>query len=415
MDAHMEKTGLKEVLVGLDIGTSKVLAVSGRLNDKGQTEIIGYGAGYYDSVGLNKGVVVNVEDTAKAIRKAVSNMEMMAPCGDIKAVYTGLTGEHIRGYNACGIVAIKGSEVADQDISSALNPAQVVLPGDSGKRILHIIPQSYIVDEYSSIKEPRGMLGNRLEAKVHVVACDENITRNLERCVNSAELDVLGIALNQIAVGDAVLTDEEKELGACLVDIGAGTIDIAIFTEGTIQHTAMIPLGGCEVTNDLSLVFKISRAQAEDIKLKYGCASPQMVPADEALPPLEVGGGAKPLEIQRQLVAQIIEARYRELFTLIADLLERSGFGERIVAGLILTGGAACMPGLKELAEESFCHHVCIGRVTNAVGIPRVLEDPAFTSAVGILMQGMDGYMLKGAQKTTPVLHKLQSWINKYF
>jgi len=358
MNAYRQEIGRQEVLVGLDVGTSKVLAVSARVSIEGNAEIIGYGEARYSSGGLDKGVVVNVDDTVQAIKKAISNMEMMAPCGDISAVYTGLTGEHVRGDASRGIVAVKGGEVTDEDIRLVLDPAQVVPNRAVGKRILHITPKGYTVDGQSNIREPRGMLASRLEADVHVFSCEENIARNLERCINNAGYEVLGTSLSQIAVGKAVLADEEKEQGVCLVDIGAGTMEIAVFIGGAVRHTAMIPLCGCEATNDIALVLQISRLHAERIKTEYGSALAQMVAADETLPPIQMAG--KSVNIHRQLLAQIIEARYRELFMLIEDVLTKSGYQERVPMGMVLTGGAACMNGLKVLAEESFHRHVRI-------------------------------------------------------
>ena len=402
----------QKVIVGLDIGTSKVAVVSASIAENGVVEIIGYGKGDYQSVGvINQGVIVNVEDASQAIRSAIGNMELMAPCGDITAVYTGLTGEHAKSCSSRGIVGVKNPEVTTEDVVQVLDPAQVVPIELRGHRILHITPQGYLVDGQSGIKEPRGMLGNRLEAKVHVAACDENVARNLERCIESCQLEVLNIALNAIATSGAVLLQEEKDLGVCLIDIGAGTTDIAVFANGALQHVDMIPLGGREVTNDIASGLRLARAPAEELKVNHGCALQQLVDTDDVLP-IEASGQA--LEIPRHLLAQISEARYSELFGLIQTSLNDNGYMDGVINSIILTGGAVCMEGIKPLAEEVFQKQIRIGAAVNAKGLGKVINNPTYSTAVGLLIQGIDDHLPSFKQKPISMLRRLRNWVYRY-
>ena len=323
-------------IVGLDIGTNKVAAIVGEVNAEGEIEIIGIGS--YPSRGLKKGVVVNIESTVQSIQRAVEEAELMAGC-QIDSVYAGIAGSHIRSLNSHGIVAIRDKEVFPQDIDRVIDAAQAMaIPAD--QKILHILPQEYIIDSQEGVKEPLGMSGVRLEAKVHLVTCAVNAAQNIEKCIERCGLKVNDIILEQLASSYAVLTEDERELGVCLVDIGGGTTDIAIFTHGAIRHTAVIPIAGDQVTNDIAMALRTPTQNAEEIKIKYACALTQLARPDETI---QVPGvGDKPSrQLSRQALAEVVEPRYDELFTLVQAELRRSGYEDLIAAGIVLTGGSS--------------------------------------------------------------------------
>ncbi|MBU2710232.1 cell division protein FtsA [Zooshikella harenae] len=373
-----------KMIVGLDIGTSKVVAIVGELNDEGSLEIIGIGA--HPSRGLKKGVVVNIESTVQSIQRAIEEAELMAGC-QIHSVYAGIAGSHIRSLNSHGIVAIRDREVTTADIARVIDAAQAVaIPAD--QKILHILPQEYVVDTQEGVKEPLGMSGVRLEAKVHLVTCAVNSAQNIEKCVRRCGLDVEDIILEQLASSYAVLTDDEKELGVCLVDIGGGTTDIAIFTEGSIRHTAVIPIAGDQVTNDIAMALRTPTQHAEEIKIKYACALTQLAGAEEMIKVPSVGD-RPPRDLSRQALAEVVEPRYDELFTLVQAELRRSGFEDLAAAGIVLTGGTAKMEGAVELAEEIFHMPVRLGVPQNVKGLADVVQNPIYSTGVGLLMYGI--------------------------
>lgn len=403
----------QNTITGLDIGTSRVLASAGVINTAGEVEVVG--VGYAPSRGLNRGVVVDIDAAAKSIRQAIDNLELVTPdCGEIRGVYAGLTGEHVESYNAQGVVVVGDREVTADDIDRALDPAQVVSTRKGRKRNLHIIPQEYIVDDQRGVKEPQGMLGGRLEARVHVVTCDANIARNLEKCINHADLELKGLMLNPLAASDTVLTEEEKNLGTCLIDIGAGISDIVVFTEGTVKYTSVMPLAGREVSNDIALGLQIPVAEAEEIKLKYGTAFSKVVPAGEILH-IERPNNKEPASLDRALLSRIIEARYAEMLEFIRCLLVRTGYEENLAAGIVLTGGGACIEGLKLLAESVFRRQVRIAAPDHVKGLRNIVDDPAYSASVGLMMQGV--IASRGSLKRRPIgpLYEFQQWIAKYF
>ena len=352
----MTATGNGRMIVGLDIGTSKVVALVGEITDSGDIEVIGIGS--HPSRGLRRGVVVNIESTVQSIQRAIEEAELMAGC-QIHSVYAGIAGSHIRSLNSHGIVAIREREVTRADMDRVIDAAQAVaIPAD--QRILHILPQEYVIDTQEGVKEPLGMSGVRLEAKVHLVTCAVNAAQNIEKCIRRCGLEVEDIILEQLASSYSVLTEDEKELGVCLVDIGGGTTDIAIFTEGAIRHTAVIPIAGDQVTNDIAMALRTPTQFAEEIKIKYACALTQLAGADETINVPSVGE-RPPRELSRQALAEVVEPRYDELFTLIQAELRRSGFEELIAAGIVLTGGTSKMEGVVELAEEIFHMPVRLG------------------------------------------------------
>jgi cell division protein FtsA len=372
------------MIVGLDIGTSKVVALVGEVNKDGKIEIVGIGS--HQSRGLKKGVVVNIESTVQSIQRAVEEAELMAGC-QIHSVYAGIAGSHIRSLNSHGIVAIRDREVQPLDLERVIDAAQAVaIPAD--QKVLHILPQEYIIDTQEGVKEPLGMSGVRLEAKVHLVTCAVNAIQNIEKCIRRCGLEVEDVILEQLAASYAVLTDDEKELGVCLVDIGGGTSDIAIFTEGAIKHTGVIPIAGDQVTNDIAMALRTPTQHAEDIKIKYACALTQLTGIDETIKVPSVGD--RPArELSRQSLAEVVEPRYDELFTLLQAELRRSGFEDLIPAGLVLTGGTSKMEGAVELAEEIFHMPVRLGLPQDVAGLNDIVRNPIYSTGVGLLQYGM--------------------------
>ena len=371
----------KRMLVGLDIGTSKVVAIVGEVDVDGNIEVVGLGSS--PSRGLKKGVVVNIESTVHSIQRAIEEAELMAGC-TIHSVYAGIAGSHVHSMNSNGIVAVKDREVTQTDIERVIDAAQAVaIPQDQA--ILHVIPQEYVVDSQEGIKEPVGMAGVRLEAKVHLVTGSVNAIQNIERCVQRCNLETDDIILEQLASSYAVLTDDERELGVCVVDIGGGTTDIAIFTEGAIRHTAVIPIAGDQVTNDIAMALRTPTQHAEKIKVKYACALTQLAKADEKIKDPSVGDRA-PRDLSRQALAEVVEPRYDELFTLIQAELRRSGFEDLIAAGIVLTGGTSKMEGVVELAEEIFHMPVRLARPVGVSGLSDEINNPIYSTAVGLLL-----------------------------
>jgi len=402
----------ERMIVGLDIGTSKVVAIVGEISAEGKLSIVGIGS--HKSSGLKKGVVVNIESTVQSIQRAIEEAELMAGC-QIHSVYVGIAGSHIRSMNSHGIVAIKDKEVYDQDLDRVLDAAQAVaIPAD--QRILHILPQEYLIDEQEGVKEPLGMSGVRLEAKVHLVTCAVNAGQNIEKCIRRCGLDVESIILEQLASSYAVLTDDEKELGVCLVDIGGGTTDIAIFTEGSIRHTGVIPIAGDQVTNDIAMALRTPTQHAEDIKIRYACALAKLTGAEETIKVPSVGD--RPArDLSRQALAEVVEPRYDELFTLVQAELRRSGFEDMIAAGIVLTGGTSKMEGVIELAEEIFHMPVRLGAPVNVSGLKDIVDNPIYSTGVGLLLYGME----KSHEGHEPfevkesVFGKMKSWFRRNF
>ncbi len=373
----------KNLVVGLDIGTSKVLAIVGEMySDGNDIEIIGIGE--HASRGLRKGVVVNIESTTYSIQRAIENAELMSGC-EINSVYTGIAGNHIRSMNSHGIVAIRDNEVTQDDIARVMDAARaVVIPAD--QKILHIIPQEYTIDNQEGILEPIGMSGVRLEAKVHLITGAVSAAQNIIKCVRKCDLDVEQLILEPLASSSAVLTEDEKDLGVCLVDIGGGTTDIAIFTEGAIRHTTVIPIAGDQVTTDIAYALRTPTQYAEDIKIKYACALTDLANTDETIEVHSVGD-RPPRLLARQTLADVVEPRYEELFTMVDDVLRRSGYKEMIPAGIVLTGGSSKMDGVVELAERVFQAQVRLGYPTRVTGgLVDILHNPIYATGVGLLL-----------------------------
>ena len=377
----MAKRSDRNLLVGLDIGTSKVVAIVGEMHADGALEIIGIGS--HPSRGLKKGVVVNIESTVQSIQRAVEEAELMAGC-EIHSVYAGIAGSHVRSLNSHGIVAIKDKEVVQGDVERVIDAAKAVaIPAD--QKILHVLPQEYIIDSQEGIRDPIGMSGVRLEAKVHIVTGADSAAQNIVKCVQRCGLAVDDIVLEQLASSYAVLTEDEKDLGVCVVDIGGGTTDIAVFGGGAIRHTAVIPIAGDQVTNDIAVSMRTPTQYAEDIKIKYACALSQLANPDETIE-VPSGGDRPPRRLARQTLAEIVEPRYEELFGLIRDELRRSGLEESVATGIVLTGGSAKMEGAIELAEEVFHMPVRLGVPQFVSGLVEVVSNPIHATGVGLLL-----------------------------
>ncbi|MCZ6715949.1 MAG: cell division protein FtsA [Gammaproteobacteria bacterium] len=388
----MSRKGDKNLIVGLDIGTSKVVAIVGEITDEGNVEVIGIGT--HPSRGLKKGVVVNIESTVQSIQRAVEEAELMAGC-EIHTVHAGIAGSHIRSLNSHGIVAIRDKEVTSSDVERVIEAAQAVaIPAD--QRTIHVLPQEFIIDHQEGIREPIGMSGVRLEAKVHIVTGAVSAAQNIIKCVQRCGLQVEDVVLEQLASSHAVLTEDEKELGACLVDIGGGTTDIAVFSGGAIRHTAVIPIAGDQATNDIAISLRTPTQYAEEIKIRYACALSQLANPDETIEVPSVGD-RPPRRLARQTLAEVIEPRYEELYMLVQDELRRSGFEELVAGGIVLTGGSAKMEGAIELAEEVFHMPVRLGVPQFVQGLSDVVRNPIHATGVGLLLYGQEALADKAA------------------
>ncbi len=381
----MTKRSEKNLIIGLDIGTSKVVAIVGELKPDNGIEIIGIGS--HPSRGLKKGVVVNIESTVQSIQRAVEEAELMAGC-EIHSVYAGIAGSHIRSLNSHGIVAIKDKEVSQSDVERVIDAARAVaIPAD--QKILHILPQEFIIDEQEGIRDPVGMSGVRLEARVHMVTGAVSAAQNIVKCVRRCGLEADDLILEQLASSYSVLSDDEKELGVCLVDIGGGTTDIAVFTGGAIRHTAVIPIAGDQVTNDIAVALRTPTQHAEEIKIKYACALTQLATSDETIEVPSIGE-RPPRRLSRQTLAEVVEPRYEELMTLIQAELRRSGFEDLIAGGVVLTGGSSKMEGVVDLAEEVFHMPVRLGVPKYVTGLADVVRNPIYATGVGLLLFGQN-------------------------
>jgi cell division protein FtsA len=412
----MAKKSEKNIITALDIGTSKVVALVGEVTSDGALEIIGVGR--HPSRGLKRGVVVDIEATVNSIQRAVQEAELMAGC-EVHHVYTGIAGSHIRSLNSHGIVAIRDQEVSQADIERVIEAAKAVaIPAD--QKILHILPQEFIIDNQGSIREPVGMAGVRLEARVHIVTGAVSAAQNIAKCVRRCGLEVNDIILEQLASSHAVLTDDEKELGVCLIDIGGGTTDIAIFYEGAIQYTAVIPIAGDQVTNDIAVALRTPTKSAEAIKLNYGCAMAELANSSQMIEVLSVNErpGRK---ISAKALSEVVSARYEELFNLVRNELRRSGYGELLAAGIVLSGGASNVNGAIELAEMCFEMPVRHGCAHQIAGLAEATTNPSLATGVGLLLHGFQQQYEGGyngpvlSDNSTNMWTRMRKWFNGNF
>ncbi|MCZ6883397.1 MAG: cell division protein FtsA [Gammaproteobacteria bacterium] len=411
----MSKKADDNLIVGLDIGTSKVVAIVGEVSAEGDIEIIGIGTQV--SRGLKKGVVVNIESTVQSIQRAVEEAELMAGC-QIRSVYAGIAGSHIRSINSHGIVAIKDKEVTAADVARVIDAAKAVaIPAD--QRILHVLPQDFVIDNSEGIRDPISMSGVRLEAKVHLVTGAMSAAQNIIKCVRRCGLEVDDIILEQLAASAAVLTEDEKELGVCLVDIGGGTTDIAVFSDGAIRHTSVIPIAGDQVTNDIAVALRTPTQYANDLKIRYACALRQLAAEDETIEVPSVGD-REPRRLARQTLAEVVEPRYEELLGLVQTDLRRSGFEEICAAGVVLTGGSSKMEGVIELAEEIFHMPVRLGYPQHISGLVDVVRNPIHSTGVGLLLfgnkqqSGLSSFYLEDDSEAG-ILARMKSWFQGNF
>lgn len=409
----MVKRNEKQLIVGLDIGTSKVVTLVAEVNEAGQVEIIGMGE--QPSHGLKKGVVVNIESTVQSIRRSVEEAELMAGC-EIHSVNVGIAGSHISSQNSHGMVAIKDKEVTEEDVERVMDAARA-LPVPADRKILHVMPQQFVIDDQEGIREPVGMSGVRLEAKVHVVMAALSSVQNIVKCVQRCGLEVEDITLEQLASSYAVLTEDEKELGVCIVDIGGGTTDIAVLIDGAIQHTRVFPVAGDQVTNDIAVALRTPTKHAEAIKRKHACALRQLANPDEMI---EVPGiGDRPSQkLARQVLAEVIEPRYEELYNLIHDELQHSGFAELCTAGIVLTGGSAKMEGAVELAEEIFHMPVRIGVPKGVIGLSEMTNDSRYATGVGLVLFSLKhhgGLNSNDADQEPGICSRIKQWFQGSF
>ncbi len=402
----------KNTIVGLDIGTTKIVALVAEQTTEGTLELLGIGS--HESKGLKKGVVVNIESTVYSIKRAIEEAELISGI-EIETVYAGIAGSHINSLNSHGIVAIKDQEVTAEDVERVIDAARAqAIPAD--QKILHILPQEFMIDNQEGIQEPIGMSGVRLEARVHMVTGAVSAAQNIIKCVQKCGLDVEDLILEQLASSYSVLSEDEKELGVCLVDIGGGTTDIAVFTQGSIKHTAVIPIAGDQVTNDIAVAFRTPTQHAEQIKLKYACAMAKLSSADESLEVPSIG--ERPARrLSRHTLAEVVEPRYEELLQLIQTELRRSGYENLIAGGIVLTGGSSKMEGLIELAEEIFNIPVRLGVPDYISGLTDTLKNPIHSTGVGLLLfsQQNNASRININDDERSVFYRMKEWFKGNF
>ncbi len=400
----------ENIIVGLDVGTTKICAVVGEVEGN-KINIIGIGT--HPSIGLRKGVVVNIESTVESIQKAIEEAELMAGC-EISSVYAGIAGGHITGFNSRGIVAIKGPEVTKNDVERVIDAARAVaIPMD--REVIHVIPQEFIIDDQGGIQNPVGMSGVRLEAKIHIVTGAVTSAHNIVKCANRSGLDVCDIVLEPLASGEAVLTDEEKDLGTALLDLGGGTSDLAIFFGKNIKHTFVLSLGGNNLTNDISIGLRASQAEAEKIKIKYGTCIARDISNEETI---EVPGmgGRKPRKLPRQILGEILEPRIEEIFTLIKREIFRAGMDNFITSGLVLTGGTSLLHGITDIAESIFDVPSRLGTPRGISGLIDVVNNPMYATGVGLVLYGAKNQPEKKFRiRDTNIFHRVMARMKRWF
>ena len=405
----------KQLIVGLDIGTSKIAAIVAEMRPEGGFEVIGMGSS--SSRGLKKGVVVNIESTVNAIQRALEEAELMADC-KIRDVWTGIAGSHIRSFNSHGMVAIKDREVAQSDVDRVVETAKAIpIPAD--QQILHVLNQEFVIDGQEDVREPLGMSGVRLEVKVHIVTGAVSAAQNIIKCVRRCGLEVNDLILQPLASAMAILSEDEKDLGVCLVDIGGGTSDIAVFTQGAIRHTAVIPIAGDQITNDIAMALRTPTKEAEEIKRRYGCALRELADPQEMVEVPGVGERSSK-KMSRQTLAEVIEPRVEELYSLVQAELRRSGFEELLSSGVVITGGSAAMQGMVELGEEVFHMPVRLGLPSYAGGLSEVIRNPRYSTGVGLLMAGLSQHQRQQIEKMQSgsfkqIVGRMKKWFETNF
>ena len=393
----MQGTEGNEIIAGLDLGTTKVCAIVAEVTEDG-LDVIGVGS--VPSRGLRRGVVVNIESTVQAIRAAVEQAETMAGV-DIRSVYAGISGSHVAGMNKEGVAAVNAREVKREDVERVLEQARAI-PLGSDREVLHVLPQEYIVDDQGGIREPVGMNGVRLQAQVHIVTAASSAVQNIRRCAERANLHVADVVLEPLASAEAVLESDEKEIGVALVDIGGGTSDIIVYVDGAVVHTSVIPVGGINVTNDIAHYFRTPIAEAERVKIKYGCASPSLVEDGDQVEVPSVGGRAA-RSVPRADLCSIIEPRVEEIFQQVAHVLEQGGYGRHIASGVVVTGGTAQIEGLGPIAEQILGHQVRLGQPAGMGGLVDVVRGPSYATAVGLVKYGAQRVRMRPRREVVTV------------
>jgi cell division protein FtsA len=402
----------KDLIVGLDIGTSKVVAVVAALLPDGRYEVIGMGQS--DSRGMKKGVVVNIDATVDSIQRALEEAELMADC-KITAVYTGIAGSHIRGFNSRGMVAIKDKEVSPADVARVMETAKAVnIPTD--QQILHTLPQEFIIDGQEDVREPLGMSGVRLEVSVHIVTGAVSAAQNIVKCVRRCGLEVIDLVLQPLASSMSVLTEDEKDLGVVLVDIGGGTTDIAIFTGGAIRHTAVIPIAGDQITSDIAMALRTPTADADEIKLRHGTAKEVLADPGQMIEVPGLGDRG-PRSLSKQALAAVIEPRVEELYTLVQQVVRESGYEELLSSGVVITGGSALLPGMVELGEDIFLKPVRVGIPDYNGGLSDVVKSPRYATVMGLLaearVQNERGRVVRSQSGGfTQTIARMREWVS---
>lgn len=402
------------MIVSLDVGTSKVTALIGEILPDGELSVIGVGA--TPSRGMDKGGVNDLNLVVQSIQRAINEAELMADCR-ASTVYLNISGRHISCQNETGMVPINDVEVTQEDVESVIHTAKSV-PIAQERRILHVLPQEFVIDSQESINSPIGMSGVRMEARVHIITCANDMAKNIIKAVERCELQVQGLVFSALSSAHSVLTDDEKELGVALVDMGGGTLDICLYSGGVLRHTAVIPVGGNQVTNDIAKIFRTPLGNAEEIKVQYACAIRQMVSTEDTIEVPSVGG--RPSRIMsRHTLAEVVEPRYLELFELVREELVTSGFYEQIAAGVVLTGGTSKMEGAVEFAEEVFQMPVRLGGPLGVKGLTDYVSDPVYATAVGLLWFGQqelaEQAKERSRQQQARMWPRLKSWFRGEF
>ncbi len=403
---------MEELIVGLDIGTSKICCVVGEVRPDRMVDIIGMGS--HPSIGLRKGVVINIENTVDSIKEAIEEAETMAGC-EISSVYAGIAGGHIKGFNSHGVIALKKREVGTLDIERVIDAARALaIPMD--REVMHTLPQEFIVDDQAGISDPTGMSGVRLEVKIHIVTGSVTSAQNIIKCANRAGLDVYDIVLESLASSEAVLTDEERNLGVALIDFGGGTTDLAIFSQGSIKHTFVLTLGGDNLTNDIAIGIRTPFKEAEKVKIKYGCGLTSLIGEDETIEVPGVGD-RKPRTISRRLLGEILEPRVEELFSLIYQEMVRSGYDDLVSSGVVVTGGSAILPGVPEIVEQVFNMPARIGYPASIGGLKEIVNSPMYATAVGLVLYGANSQQREKRFRIrdTNIFNRIVSRMKRWF
>lgn len=409
----MSKVAERKLIVGLDIGTSKVKAVVGELLESDEISVVGVGT--HSAKGMDKGGVNDLNLVVQSVQRAVNEMELMADC-QVSSVYMAISGRHVQCQNESGMVPINNQEVTQEDVDNVVHAARSV-PIAAERRLLHVLPQEYTIDVQEGIKNPIGMSGVRMEAQAHIITCADDMAKNLVKCIERCELNADQLIFSALASSYAVLTEDEKELGVCVVDIGGGTMDMVIYADGAIRHTAVIPVAGNQITSDIAKIFRTPLSHAEEIKINYACALKNMVSMEENIEVPSVGG--RPSRVMsRHTLSEVIEPRYQEMFELVHEEIKASGLEEQIAAGIVLTGGSAKMEGAVEFAEELFHMPVRVGEPLQLKGLAEYVEDASFATAVGLLHYGREDLSGKKSNKVGSedgLLNRIQSWFKGEF